>query len=106
MGEMAKREGRGASPRGAVHVIRSLGLLGLYTGAGACLARDIPFVCFKSGANSVPGVDADSSRPVSTVCNLLPSVSANTHSCFFNRLLTLLSVLEYLRYAHLKVCRP
>lgn len=44
MGELAKREGPLASPRGAMHVIRSLGLLGLYTGAGACLARDIPFV--------------------------------------------------------------
>lgn len=43
MGELAKREGPIASPRGAMHVIRSLGLLGLYTGAGACLARDIPF---------------------------------------------------------------
>ena len=28
---------------GAIHIIRQLGLLGLYKGAGACLLRDIPF---------------------------------------------------------------
>ena len=33
----------GAAPRGAVHIIRQLGLLGLYKGAGACLLRDVPF---------------------------------------------------------------
>ena len=40
-GEAAKIEG--AAPKGAVHIIRSLGLLGLYKGASACLLRDIPF---------------------------------------------------------------
>lgn len=40
-GEAAKAEG--AVPRGAVHIVRSLGLLGLYKGAAACLLRDIPF---------------------------------------------------------------
>ena len=40
-GEAAKAEG--AVPRGAVHIIRQLGLLGLYRGASACLLRDIPF---------------------------------------------------------------
>ena len=30
-------------PRGAVHIVRSLGLVGLYRGASACLLRDIPF---------------------------------------------------------------
>jgi len=40
-GEAAKLEG--AAPRGAVHIIRQLGLLGLYKGAPACLLRDIPF---------------------------------------------------------------
>jgi len=40
-GEAAKAEG--AVPRGAVHIVRSLGLLGLYRGAAACLLRDIPF---------------------------------------------------------------
>lgn len=40
-GEAAKLEG--AMPRGATHIIRQLGLLGLYKGAGACLLRDIPF---------------------------------------------------------------
>ncbi|KZV70963.1 mitochondrial carrier [Peniophora sp. CONT] len=40
-GEAAKVEG--AVPRGAVHIIRQLGLLGLYKGASACLLRDIPF---------------------------------------------------------------
>ncbi|KIK70622.1 hypothetical protein GYMLUDRAFT_149880 [Collybiopsis luxurians FD-317 M1] len=40
-GEAAKAEG--AVPRGAVHIIRQLGLLGLYKGASACLLRDIPF---------------------------------------------------------------
>ena len=29
--------------KGAVHIIRQLGLLGLYRGASACLLRDIPF---------------------------------------------------------------
>lgn len=33
----------GASPRGAIHIIRQLGVLGLYKGASACLLRDIPF---------------------------------------------------------------
>ena len=40
-GEAAKAEG--AVPRGAIHIIRQLGLLGLYKGASACLLRDIPF---------------------------------------------------------------
>ena len=40
-GEAAKAEG--AVPRGAIHIVRSLGLLGLYKGASACLLRDIPF---------------------------------------------------------------
>jgi solute carrier family 25 aspartate/glutamate transporter 12/13 len=40
-GEAAKVEG--AIPRGAVHIIRQLGLIGLYKGASACLLRDIPF---------------------------------------------------------------
>lgn len=30
-------------PKGATHIIRQLGLLGLYKGASACLLRDIPF---------------------------------------------------------------
>lgn len=40
-GEAAKVEG--AIPRGAVHIVRQLGLVGLYKGASACLLRDIPF---------------------------------------------------------------
>jgi solute carrier family 25 (mitochondrial aspartate/glutamate transporter), member 12/13 len=40
-GEAARLEG--AAPRGAIHIVRSLGLLGLYRGASACLLRDIPF---------------------------------------------------------------
>ncbi|KAF9074907.1 mitochondrial inner membrane protein [Rhodocollybia butyracea] len=40
-GEAAKAEG--AIPRGAIHIIRQLGLVGLYKGASACLLRDIPF---------------------------------------------------------------
>jgi len=40
-GEAAKAEG--AVPRGATHIIRQLGLVGLYKGASACLLRDIPF---------------------------------------------------------------
>jgi solute carrier family 25 aspartate/glutamate transporter 12/13 len=40
-GEAAKIEG--AIPKGAVHIIRQLGILGLYRGATACLLRDIPF---------------------------------------------------------------
>ena len=40
-GEAAKVEG--AAPKGAVHIVRQLGLLGLYRGASACLLRDIPF---------------------------------------------------------------
>ena len=37
-GEAAKLEG--AVPKGAVHIVRQLGLLGLYKGASACLLRD------------------------------------------------------------------
>ncbi|PVG00928.1 putative mitochondrial carrier protein ARALAR1 [Serendipita vermifera] len=33
----------GGVKRGALHIIRELGLLGLYKGATACLLRDIPF---------------------------------------------------------------
>jgi solute carrier family 25 aspartate/glutamate transporter 12/13 len=40
-GEAAKVEG--ALPKGAVHIVRQLGVLGLYRGASACLLRDIPF---------------------------------------------------------------
>lgn len=40
-GIAAKTEG--VAPRGAIHIVRQLGLLGLYKGAGACLLRDIPF---------------------------------------------------------------
>lgn len=40
-GEAAKLEG--AAPKGAVHIVRQLGLIGLYKGATACLLRDIPF---------------------------------------------------------------
>ena len=40
-GEAAVVEG--AAPRGAIHIIRQLGLFGLYRGASACLLRDIPF---------------------------------------------------------------
>ncbi len=40
-GEAAKAEG--AVARGAVHIVRQLGLLGLYRGASACLLRDVPF---------------------------------------------------------------
>lgn len=40
-GETAKMEG--AIPRGAIHIVRQLGLVGLYKGASACLLRDIPF---------------------------------------------------------------
>ncbi|KAF9055844.1 mitochondrial carrier domain-containing protein [Panaeolus papilionaceus] len=40
-GEAAKVEG--AVPKGAIHIIRQLGILGLYKGSSACLLRDIPF---------------------------------------------------------------
>lgn len=42
-GEIAKQEGADRVARGAVHIVRSLGLIGLYRGATACLLRDIPF---------------------------------------------------------------
>lgn len=40
-GEAAKLEG--GAPKGAAHIVRQLGLMGLYRGATACLLRDIPF---------------------------------------------------------------
>lgn len=40
-GEAAKLEG--IKPKGAIHIIRQLGILGLYRGSSACLLRDIPF---------------------------------------------------------------
>ncbi|KAI0059505.1 mitochondrial carrier [Artomyces pyxidatus] len=40
-GEAAKAEG--AVAKGAAHIVRQLGLVGLYKGATACLLRDIPF---------------------------------------------------------------
>ncbi|EST05704.1 Mitochondrial substrate/solute carrier [Kalmanozyma brasiliensis GHG001] len=42
-GEIAKAEGADRVARGAVHIVRQLGLVGLYKGASACLLRDIPF---------------------------------------------------------------
>lgn len=42
-GEQAANEGADRVARGAMHHVRQLGLLGLYKGASACLARDIPF---------------------------------------------------------------
>ncbi|WVR06016.1 hypothetical protein IAU60_003044 [Kwoniella sp. DSM 27419] len=42
-GEITRAEGGNAVPRGAVHIIRQLGLVGLYKGAIACFWRDIPF---------------------------------------------------------------
>jgi len=40
-GEAARIDG--ALPKGAMHIIRQLGIVGLYKGASACLLRDIPF---------------------------------------------------------------
>ncbi|KAL7410524.1 putative mitochondrial inner membrane protein [Mrakia frigida] len=40
-GEMLKETG--AVSRGAIHVVRQLGLVGLYKGASVCLMRDLPF---------------------------------------------------------------
>ncbi|PRT54581.1 Calcium-binding mitochondrial carrier protein Aralar1 [Wickerhamiella sorbophila] len=40
-GEMARHEG--VPKRSAVHIVRQLGLVGLYKGATACLLRDVPF---------------------------------------------------------------
>ncbi|KNZ49884.1 hypothetical protein VP01_471g3 [Puccinia sorghi] len=40
-GEMTRVAG--SDPIGAMHIIRQLGLVGLYKGAAACLCRDIPF---------------------------------------------------------------
>ncbi len=31
------------SPSGALHIVKQLGVFGLYKGATACLARDVPF---------------------------------------------------------------
>ncbi|WVQ70836.1 hypothetical protein IAR50_000361 [Cryptococcus sp. DSM 104548] len=42
-GEITRAEGGGAVPRGAFHIVKQLGLIGLYKGATACFARDIPF---------------------------------------------------------------
>lgn len=41
-GEAAK-VAKDVIPKGAAHIIRQLGILGLYKGASACLMRDIPF---------------------------------------------------------------
>jgi solute carrier family 25 (mitochondrial aspartate/glutamate transporter), member 12/13 len=41
-GEAAKAA-KDIVPKGAAHIIRQLGVFGLYKGASACLMRDIPF---------------------------------------------------------------
>lgn len=41
-GENAKVVGNQVR-QGAVHIVKQLGLIGLYRGATACLARDVPF---------------------------------------------------------------
>jgi solute carrier family 25 aspartate/glutamate transporter 12/13 len=43
-GELARAEGPGAVQRGAIHIVKQLGLVGLYKGATACFCRDVPFV--------------------------------------------------------------
>jgi solute carrier family 25 aspartate/glutamate transporter 12/13 len=45
-GELARAE-PSARPMGVLSIVRSLGLVGLYKGCTACLARDIPFVSSK-----------------------------------------------------------
>ncbi|GAA95278.1 uncharacterized protein L969DRAFT_84990 [Mixia osmundae IAM 14324] len=42
-GEAAKTRGAENIKRGALHIIRQLGLIGLYKGSSACLLRDVPF---------------------------------------------------------------
>ncbi|ORX36058.1 putative mitochondrial inner membrane protein [Kockovaella imperatae] len=42
-GEITRAEGGAAVPRGAIHIIKQLGLVGLYKGATACFCRDVPF---------------------------------------------------------------
>ncbi|KND01105.1 uncharacterized protein SPPG_04194 [Spizellomyces punctatus DAOM BR117] len=42
-GEAAKTALNSAPKHTAIHIVRQLGLLGLYRGVGACLLRDIPF---------------------------------------------------------------
>lgn len=62
-GEMARQEG-GAAPRGALHVIKQLGVVGLYKGAAACLWRDVPFVSAARRESAEPScveVDAHTS---------------------------------------------
>ena len=41
IGEQVRLEG--ATPKGAVTIVKELGFLGLYKGASACLLRDVPF---------------------------------------------------------------
>ena len=43
-GEAAKSNA-GAPRRGALWIVKNLGLVGLYKGASACLLRDVPFSC-------------------------------------------------------------
>ncbi|KAI9092639.1 mitochondrial carrier domain-containing protein [Phlyctochytrium arcticum] len=42
-GEAAKTAVEAVPKHTAIHIVRTLGLLGLYKGVGACLLRDIPF---------------------------------------------------------------
>lgn len=42
-GENALKAGSNAVRQGAIHIVKQLGLVGLYRGATACLARDVPF---------------------------------------------------------------
>ncbi|WWC86396.1 uncharacterized protein L201_001272 [Kwoniella dendrophila CBS 6074] len=42
-GEITRAEGGNAVPRGAIHIVKQLGLIGLYKGAIACFWRDVPF---------------------------------------------------------------
>lgn len=69
-GEAAKEAGQ--KPRGAVHIIRQLGLLGLYRGAGACMCRDIPF-----SAIYFPGYSHRASSPLASLTSADLSVQSN-----------------------------
>ncbi len=71
-GELTKKADAAVPKRGALWIVKNLGLVGLYKGASACLLRDVPFsaIYFPAMAPAVK-----SCKTPSFFCGLSPKTS-------------------------------
>ena len=70
IGEQVRLEG--ATPKGAVTIVKELGFLGLYKGASACLLRDVPFsaIYFPAYASAKEWCTGTRTRRPLSTCSL------------------------------------